>query len=79
MAYPQLLEKDFAKAQPIPRAGKLEDVAQAAASLARDASAFVSGRDLAVDGGLLVGFPLPMVLSNMQLVVTKVIEAAAAG
>ena len=73
-----VLEEDFAKAQPIPRAGKPEDIAQAAMWLASDASTFVNGRDLVVDGGLLMGLPLPIVLSNMQSIATKVIAAAAA-
>jgi NAD(P)-dependent dehydrogenase (short-subunit alcohol dehydrogenase family) len=74
-----VLAADFAKAQPIPRPGMPDDIAQAAAWLASDASTFVNGRDLVVDGGLLVGLPLSMVLSNMQSIATKVIAAAAAG
>jgi len=59
-----VLEEDFAEAKPIPRVGKPEDIAQAAAWLASDASTFVNGRDLVVDRGHLVGLPLPMVLSS---------------
>ena len=72
-----VLEEDFAKAQPIPRAGKPEDIAQAAAWLASDASTFVNGRDIVVDGGLLVGPPLSMVLAAWQAIATKVMTAAA--
>ncbi len=68
----------FAKAQPISRAGKPEDIAQAAACLASDASTFVNGRDLVVDGGLLVDRPLSMVLATAQAIATKVTAAAGA-
>ncbi|HME21103.1 MAG TPA: SDR family oxidoreductase [Acetobacteraceae bacterium] len=74
-----VLEEDFAKAQPIPRAGKPEDIAQAAAWLASDASTFVNGRDLVVDGGLLVGRPLSMVLATAEAIAAKVTAAAGAG
>jgi NAD(P)-dependent dehydrogenase (short-subunit alcohol dehydrogenase family) len=44
-----------AKAQPVPKAGVPEDIAQAALYLASDAAAFVSGTHLVVDGGITVG------------------------
>jgi NAD(P)-dependent dehydrogenase (short-subunit alcohol dehydrogenase family) len=44
-----------AKVQPVPKAGVPEDIAQAVLYLASDASAFVSGTHLVVDGGITVG------------------------
>jgi NAD(P)-dependent dehydrogenase (short-subunit alcohol dehydrogenase family) len=43
--------------QPIPRAGIPEDVAGTLLWLASDASAFVTGQNLAVDGGITAGRP----------------------
>ncbi len=51
----QGLTERFAKAQPIPRAGLPDDIARAALYLASDASSFVNGHDLVVDGGLIAG------------------------
>jgi NAD(P)-dependent dehydrogenase (short-subunit alcohol dehydrogenase family) len=42
-------------AQPIPRPGLPEDIAEAALYLASDASRFVNGHALVVDGGITVG------------------------
>jgi NAD(P)-dependent dehydrogenase (short-subunit alcohol dehydrogenase family) len=42
----------FASVQPIPRAGLTEDIAQAAVFLASDASSFINGQDIVVDGGM---------------------------
>ena len=43
----------FATVQPIPRAGVTGDIANAAVFLASDAASFITGQDLAVDGGLV--------------------------
>jgi len=49
------VEELLAKGQPLPRAGQPEDIAQAALFLASDASGFVTGHTLVVDGGATAG------------------------
>ena len=49
------LDEMFAGVQPIPRAGRPDDIARAALRLASDDSQFVNGHDLVVDGGLTAG------------------------
>lgn len=44
--------------QPLQRVGTMDDVAWAALFLASDASRFVSGVDLLVDGGMSAGWPI---------------------
>jgi len=45
----------FSKAQPIPRAGITDDIAQCVVWLASDRSTFVNGIDIVVDGGMIGG------------------------
>ena len=45
----------MAKAQPIPRTGITDDIAQCAVWLASDRSTFVNGVDIVVDGGMIGG------------------------
>lgn len=47
----------MAKNQPIPRAGSVDDITNAALFLASDESTFINGHDLVVDGGLVGGRP----------------------
>jgi NAD(P)-dependent dehydrogenase (short-subunit alcohol dehydrogenase family) len=48
-------EENLAKMQPIPRAGMPIDIAQAALFLASEASSFITGHTLVVDGGAIAG------------------------
>jgi len=45
----------YAKAQPVPRAGIPDDIAQCVLWLASDRSTFVNGIDIVVDGGIIGG------------------------
>lgn len=47
-----MLKVGFAGLQPVPRAGLPEDLARAAVFLAGDASSFVNGQEIVVDGGM---------------------------
>lgn len=49
------VEAGLANAQPIPRAGQPKDIAEAALFLASDASSFITGHTLVVDGGAIAG------------------------
>jgi NAD(P)-dependent dehydrogenase (short-subunit alcohol dehydrogenase family) len=47
-----LVKAAFATRQPVPRAGMPEDIARATVFLASDASGFLNGQEIVVDGGL---------------------------
>ena len=49
------IEGIYAKAQPIPRAGITDDIAQCVIWLASDRATFVNGADIVVDGGVIGG------------------------
>jgi NAD(P)-dependent dehydrogenase (short-subunit alcohol dehydrogenase family) len=51
----EAIDKSLVNMQPLPIAGQPEDIAQAALFLASDASRFVTGHTLVVDGGATAG------------------------
>ncbi|MCC7268621.1 MAG: glucose 1-dehydrogenase [Caulobacteraceae bacterium] len=50
-----MVAQNAASVQPIPKAGLPEDIAEAALYLASDASRFVTGTHIVVDGGITIG------------------------
>ena len=56
--------------QPLQRVGTMDDIAQAALFLASDASRFVSGVDLLVDGGMSAGWPIGAVREDRRRFLT---------
>ena len=53
--------------QPLQYAGRVDDIAQAALFLASDASRFVTGHNLIVDGGTSAGWPIAAVRPDREL------------
>ena len=53
--------------QPLPYVGRADDIAQAALFLASDASRFVTGHNLVVDGGITAGWPIAAVRPDREL------------
>jgi NAD(P)-dependent dehydrogenase (short-subunit alcohol dehydrogenase family) len=51
----EAMKERMAKAQPIPRAGITDDIAQCVIWLASDRSSFVNAADIVVDGGVIGG------------------------
>ena len=72
------LEARFTKAQPIPRAGLPDDIARAAVFLASDASSFINGTDIVVDGGAIAGTRFSQGIAGRKEM-TSAIERAALG
>ena len=56
----------FATAQPIPRSGMPDDIAQCVCWLASDRSTFVNGEDVVLDGGMIRGRPFTPHQENLQ-------------
>ncbi len=52
--------------QPVRRAGLPGDVAGAALFLASDAASFITGQDLAIDGGIMAGRPFAVGLADRR-------------
>lgn len=71
-----VLAERFAKLQPMPRAGMPDDVARAALYLASDASGFVTGHDLVVDGGAIAGRPFSAAKAARQNLAASLRQAA---
>jgi NAD(P)-dependent dehydrogenase (short-subunit alcohol dehydrogenase family) len=61
-----MLKMGFAKAQPIPRSGDADDIAQTALWLASDASSFVTGICIPVEGGMTTGKLFSQRMAEMQ-------------
>jgi NAD(P)-dependent dehydrogenase (short-subunit alcohol dehydrogenase family) len=55
------------KWQPLPYVGRAEDIAQAALFLASDASRFVTGHNLVVNGGISAGWSVGLVRPDREL------------
>ena len=53
--------------QPLQDVGRVDDIAQAALFLASDASRFVTGQNLVVDGGVSAGWPIAAVRPDREL------------
>jgi NAD(P)-dependent dehydrogenase (short-subunit alcohol dehydrogenase family) len=53
--------------QPLQYVGRVDDIAQAALFLATDASRFVTGQNLVVDGGISAGWPIAAVRPDREL------------
>jgi len=56
-----------ARWQPLQYVGRTDDVAQAALFLASDASRFVTGQNLVVDGGISAGWPIAAARADREL------------
>jgi NAD(P)-dependent dehydrogenase (short-subunit alcohol dehydrogenase family) len=70
-----VFERLLPRIQPVPRPGLPEDVARVALFLASDLSGFVTGQDIAVDGGLTTGRPYAVGVADR----TEIARVVAAG
>jgi NAD(P)-dependent dehydrogenase (short-subunit alcohol dehydrogenase family) len=61
-----MLQMGFAKAQPIPRSGSTRDIAETALWLASDASSFVTGICIPVEGGMTTGKLFSQRMAELQ-------------
>jgi len=60
----------LSKAQSIPRAGRAEDVVNAAVYLASDEASFLNGSDIVVDGGMIWGQRFSQMAAGFQAMAT---------
>ena len=67
----EAMQEVYAKAQPIPRSGVPDDIAQCVLWLASDRSTFVNGTDIVVDGGLIGGAMFTPHHEGLKLVKAK--------
>ena len=69
--HPELAEAAIgsvvARWQPLQYVGRMDDIAQAALFLASDASRFVTGQNLVVDGGISAGWPIAAARPDREL------------
>lgn len=63
---PEVMAEAFIAATPMQRAGSTEEVADAVIFLASAQSAFITGQNLAIDGGTIARNPLPDVPALVQ-------------
>jgi NAD(P)-dependent dehydrogenase (short-subunit alcohol dehydrogenase family) len=61
--------------QPLQYVGRMDDIAQAALFLASDASRFVTGQNLVVDGGISAGWPIGAARADRELLFNTIQES----
>ena len=66
----------FGSAQPIPRGGRPEDIAETALFLASDASSFTTGQEFIVDGGMMVMGPGSLEIGRADGVLARTLALA---
>jgi NAD(P)-dependent dehydrogenase (short-subunit alcohol dehydrogenase family) len=63
---PAIVEPLLAEGVPLARAGSPDEIANAALFLASSQSAYITGQEIVVDGGLSVGVPWPIQIEIHQ-------------